>query len=932
MNSISTYNDIYKSELIKVFVKLVYPEIKRKDIYEIDESKKIITLYNKETDERSIEEKLYHFEFDKIFLNSDSNSYIYEEICLNCIKQCYEGTSFSFISFGETSSNKFDLLFGKINKDYTNINNHGIFIRYLTQMNEENKKYNYNIKLSSMLIYGDNLIDLFDIFNPNKKHKIRQLSDLMKNSIKINKDPSIIEQISKTEYNDNIDTNKIPLFLSEIITSLLNLDTKGNNYIYSLCNICFIIYLEDQFQNTVSTSTFLLLNGSEHIYDIKKQNLNKKEENSKSETLKNLLDIHTMYDGIINCIRYNKYIMNSTKSNISSLERRSSKKLVYKKYKNEKLPKKDDKGINEELSKYSKLIIVLYNICFSNNIKNIKFRIIGNIRPILEYFKITRDTLLFCSTCFKIINKTKTQSTLSEELKKRFDVEDLNFQIKLQRKQIDTLNHTLEKKNIHINFLSNHYNAQINAIKKYFCFNEDPNILITDDVDLEENNYMKRIRHKIKEQEKEIEESKEKIKELEHELFKYKNIFDIKNNDETMMNYYLSIKNNETIKNAENKLINSLSKEIKELNEQMGKKDKVIEGLKKDLNEKSKILCNLHKIKNTKKKENEKNENEKEKENEKGLKSICQNLENEIKKMKINEEKKIAGLKNKFNTILEDKKNEMFFIQQRLDGIENVYKEEIETLNKELVGLYEIILELINGYQNLFEVNNLGITNINNNKKKEFDKNIINRDKEINQFKFASLYKELKKQNKTKQMIIESLTKEKMDDIQNIIKNNIDQKKEPKKKDKLIISAKEMEISELNNKLLSMSHYLKEQVKQNNNNNIIINSQKLTIEKMKKSSLLYENLLKNKSKRTILKNKASSPTLIKKRILGQNFMKNLDLTNNSNNIGNFNIGKNILGNLSLINESSIKSENYDSSISNRKKIISMINKTKEKKD
>lgn len=141
-----------------------------------------------------------------------------------------------------------------------------------------------------------------------------------------------------------------------------------------------------------------------------------------------------------------------------------------------------------------------------------------------------------------------------------------------------------------------------------------------------------------------------------------------------------------------------------------------------------------------------------------------------------------------------------------------------------------------------------------------------------------------------------------------------------------------MEISELNNKLLSMSHYLKEQVKQNNNNNIIINSQKLTIEKMKKSSLLYENLLKNKSKRTILKNKASSPTLIKKRILGQSFMKNLDLTNNSNNIGNFNIGKNILGNLSLINESSIKSENYDSSISNRKKIISMINKTKEKKD
>ena len=40
-----------------------------------------------------------------------------------------------------------------------------------------------------------------------------------------------------------------------------------------------------------------------------------------------------------------------------------------------------------------------------------------------------------------------------------------------------------------------------------------------------------------------------------------------------------------------------------------------------------------------------------------------------------------------------------------------------------------------------------------------------------------------------------------------------------------------MEITDLNNKLKSMSNYLKDQVKQNNQNNIIINSQNLTIKK-----------------------------------------------------------------------------------------------------
>ena len=138
---------INNNEKIKSFIKLEFSEIQKKDIYEIDKSKKYITIYNLETKDDIIEKKSYNFEFDKIFTNNDSNSYIYEEICLNCIKQSFEGISFNFISFGETNSNKFNLLFGKIKEDYNNINNHGIFIRYLRDLFDKNKKYNFNIKL-----------------------------------------------------------------------------------------------------------------------------------------------------------------------------------------------------------------------------------------------------------------------------------------------------------------------------------------------------------------------------------------------------------------------------------------------------------------------------------------------------------------------------------------------------------------------------------------------------------------------------------------------------------------------------------------------------------------------------------------------------------------------------------------------------------------
>ena len=894
---------------IKAFIKLEYSELKKKDIYEVDESKKFITIYNLDPTEKSKEKKSYPFEFNKIFMDNDTNSYIYEEICLNCIKQLFEGISFSFISFGESKNDKFNLLIGKIDEDYNNINNHGLFIRYLKDLIHKNKKYNYNIKLTSIIIYEDKIIDLYDLFNKNKNN-----FNFLKKGINIGKDMNIINKMNKFDISNDDDINKVILFLHDLINSLLKLKNNNNNdFLYSLSNICFIIYLEDKSKNLISTSTFLLLNGCEHLYELKNKKSKKKEEKSISKSVKDSLNIQITYDGIINCIKSNKYIIESiNKNNDQAID---EKNLKDKESRNEskeviKLPSREE-GFNEEISRFSKLIIVLYNICFNKELKNIKFRIIGNISQIVDNYIATRDTLLFVSKCYNILNKSNVKLILTDETKTKNDIDDLNFQIKLYKSKIDSLNLMVERKNTHINFLSKNYNAQIEAIKKYFDFQGDPNLLITGEINFEEDNYMKNLKYKMKKQEKEIKDYKIKIEELEHELFKYQNISNIKINDQTMISYYLSVKNKNNQKNMENKLINSLNKEIIELNDKINNKDKIIEGLKKDINEKSQIFCHLH--------ENLIKNNKKEKNKEKNDKMMNDRnilvLKNEMKQMKIESQKNMKVLKDNYNYIINEQKDNIEFIQKKIVNVENLYKTEIEELNKELVKLYEIILNLINGYQNIFEGNEDEEDKINKKKKEEFDLLVSNIEKDLNYLSFSSLYKELKKENKTRQSIIESLTKENINKINDLINNNYQPENNINitDKNKLVTSSKEIEITDLNNKLISMSHYLKDQVKQNNQNNIIINSQNLTIEKLKKNALLYENLLKNKiTDRNLSNNSYYLPiSTTKKKLIRKSILKDINKLNDSKNLSlNYNSNVKLNDKISISDVSVTKNPSF----------------------
>lgn len=839
------------NDIIKVFIKLEFSETKIQNLYEINKSRKIITIYDTENNP-------YHFEFDKIFNNIDTNSYIFEEICLNCITQNFEGISFSFISYGETNSNKFNLLFGKIleENDQININNHGLFIRYLNDLMKKNIIYNYDIRLSLMLIYEDKLIDLFDLFNlDNKNNNNYDLNFFVNKGIKIGKNKKIIEQIKKIEYDGDI--NKIIDLLYVIINTLIKLENKSNNFIYTLSHLCCVVYLIDKNNNNkvISNTSFILLNGSEHLYNANKLKLSKQEDNNISNTVKNSLNMQITYDGIINCIKNNKYVTKSINKN----EINDSSKEV----------------LDEEISKNSKLIAVLNDICFSKNIKNIKFRIIGNIIPIKEYFKTTRDTLLFCSKIYKILNKLNPKLNIDNEslLNSGKKEIDLNYQLKLYLKQISSLNLMIEKKDSKINFLSRHYNAQIKALKKFFDFKGDLNAIIAGEMNYEEENFTKNLKNmniKINEQESKIKEYKALLEKKENELKKLKNIEDIKITDETMINYYLSVRNSKMEKERENKIINDLNKKIEELDKIIVNKDKIIKILNNDLTEKKNIIFNLNKIINMNiRKEGEKNN------------------KNKFKKSKINNEE----LNDKYKNIIREAKKEVYLIQKKLDNAEELYKSKIELFYNEFFRLYEIVLQSIKDYQKVFEGDNFD-----KKKKIEFDKIILSIEKD---------YKELKNKNEIKQSFIESLAKENANKITKSINAQQIEEKDQEIKNNLPMSEKESTIQKLNEKLISMSHYLKVQLNKNATNNKMLNSQKITLEKIQKNNLIHNHLVKNKINDKLMPNSHyNSPT---SNLRANRIIKNLNLTDKIETI-NINNKSSINNDFILISDNSAISD------------------------
>ena len=756
--------DNYPDNAIKSFLRIETPKIKDFPFYEIDTSKNLITLYN--PSDKKPSDRSSTFELDKIFTNENENSYIFEEICLNTIKDCLEGFSYSFISYGETSSKKIDVLIGNIEDSISNINHRGIYPRLLEGLmkkikKNEIKENKFNILMSFFMVYKNNLIDLSVLKDMDNKNIGR--NNLFSKTFIIKNETDIINNISK------IKIGKIEehlLFINKILSSIFNIEKNTKENIFSSSHICLVLYLTNKQNNQIiktSNISFIILNGSEYLYSSENEKLVSQEENNNVitkkvvEGAKKNLETQFTFETVYNCLKSVKCLDNE----------------IYKAY-----------NINKkENLLFSNLTTVLYNICFGDAIEKIKFRIIGTIYPNTGFHQSVKDTVLFLYDCRNIIKRKKDEvhnfenlyDTSAEIIEKKKDdyIFQLENKVKSQKKRIDELSKNLSKKENKITFLQNTYIEQINTVKKKLNFPGDISVLIAGDENTKEANFVREMREYqdvLKRNEGNIHILEKKLKLANDEILKLKNKNIVKNSDETMVNYYLSLRQAEENRNKEDNSIRILYKQIDGLKQEIKAKDQINSELKKEIQKKNDILFNLplsfkenytlnKDFLNNKNKENsiksdKLSENKKEKLSGNNN-SESDNLDNDIyygeKIQKINEENKknMEILKLKYETILADKNKEFEDININIKNNNDLHKKEIFLWKNELIKYNEKFMELLSNYKRIFFSKfppQYSIVTLKN-KKEEFDNILFNLEKEINHLNFPKLFHELEAEN-----------------------------------------------------------------------------------------------------------------------------------------------------------------------------------------
>ena len=252
-------------ERIRVYLKIKPSNPSDKIFYNVSKDKKILSFLDNITlDDHKKSKKV---EVDKIFTNKEENSYIYEEVMLNCVKNSLDGENFTFISYGDSNSEKHQIIIGTPDC-YENINHRGLFPRLLENYinkieSNEILSDTISLNLSYIMINNNNMIDLTQLMGLESKvlekitreELIRKYSKEMKTDHNIN----LLKTIKKTP----VETANDPLFfLLQILNLLYKLEASRNHFL-TWSYFIIIMYVTDNDGKTVSTINFIVLPGNE---------------------------------------------------------------------------------------------------------------------------------------------------------------------------------------------------------------------------------------------------------------------------------------------------------------------------------------------------------------------------------------------------------------------------------------------------------------------------------------------------------------------------------------------------------------------------------------------------------------------------------------------------------------------------------------------
>ena len=755
---ITKNNDLgRKDDRLLVYLKVKQPLENDRLYYNISEDKKIISLYDKIIKDES--SKTQRIELDKIFDDSNNEQSIYQEICHNCINDCLKRKNFTYIFYGDSTSEKNELILG-------NDKSKGIYQLLLNDVQKVVKQETeLTLNLSFLMVNGSMLIDLSQLMEKKKYLESLTEKDLINKfgkEININ-DTDIIKNVTIIQ-NDNV--KESAKFMQDLFNSLKKIEETEYTRFISCSYLCFILYIiNKRTKRTISTINFIIIPGNE-LLTTKITNPNNAKRDNISNT-KNVVELSYTIEDIVRHL--------STQS-VSE--------------------RKDSENMNK-----SKFMTVIGKIAFDvGNLEaqfDRRYRILGSIYANTGLYYNTKDTLYFLFRCKKITRQKfnyelalsllehgkkmitkegtakenliiKSKNEIEEKLKLKDDqIYDLESKLKLQETKVAELNTRIEKKDVNLKAMRNNYKTQIECLKEAMGFKGDVNILLSKDQYTKEYRYALNIRNTFKTNRKKAEiiaQLEEKIKELNKEKARLKEMLENKTKEKKILRIIKSNDNYKTDEESEemeekiflkNKTIQELQKKNEELERQLelyNQENKSKINLIHNLPKVIETNINKLRIESTKSKEvNEKNKNK---------------FIEEAKNINIKSEEERKKIISKYENTIKQNKKEISNQTKIINEFEQKYEKEKGKCIDELLRLHKNLMNITYGYKNAFNDLNKNMNTTSTNatnllymQKDEFEKILENEIKQINKNKFPLLFERLKQKN------------EKFEDM---INNNID--------------------------------------------------------------------------------------------------------------------------------------------------------------
>ena len=749
MNSLKEDANKYEedNERVRVYLNVKPSKASDKIFYNVSKDKKSISLLDNISLDN--QKKWKKVEFDQIFSYKDENSYIYEEVMLNCIKNSLDGDNFTFISYGDSDSEKHQLIIGAPDS-YENINNRGIFPRLLENYinkidSNEILSDTISLNLSYFLINNNNIIDLAQFMGRETKslEKITREELLKKYSKEIKIDEHNINYLKSIKKAPVETSNDSLFFLLQILNLFYKLE-EPNNHFLNWSYFIIILYVTDNNGKTVSTITFIILPGNE----ILSQKIQKRRTivlNKKDSSLKNISnEFNYTIEDIMEQLDFKSSNEENKEKNKDNNLRVSNKSI------------KIDKNKKGEVK--SKLFNIIGYLSFdiNNKIAQIdrRYIIIGSMSGNSGHILHAKDTLNFLFKCKKFsgqkISSNKhhkfDNAFFDEKLKaKDNQIYDLESKLKTQESKLKQLISLMDSKESNLKALQENYKEQIKSLKVEFGFEGDINNLLKENINSEEYKYTLKIRsttenNRVKNLK--IEELKQQIIQIEKGIKQLRTLLDMKENDATMLDIIRSVREAKEKKRADMEARNLVGRYIEDLE----KKNKILSskimGYKNEISLKKNILDGLPDIfiSDINVKKNINNLKIKLVDNDNSIKWFINNKKEEMKRIKTESFKEKNIVISKYRNYINQTKEEIKYNGDKLSNVTTEYQKEKQGYLNELVQLYKFIIIIINYYRKAYLSNCSIFAN-----KEKFDRILSKEEKNINILNFPLLYAELGK-------------------------------------------------------------------------------------------------------------------------------------------------------------------------------------------